>query len=581
MKRDKGVDFIYQIIKNNFVVESVDPRLIHLYDVPWKRIYTTNYDNAAEIARHGLYAASSITMEDPQSKTIAGSVIHLNGYVKRISPAGLDSELLLTDASYAASRLTDSEWLSFFEHDLTTSRAVVFAGYSLFDLDIDRALLSDVLLCRKTFFFIAPGADRIDVSTIERYGSVIPGGIDALAASISSVRVNYKVPQFPAAFTALRELAPPQHPVDSRPAAQLLLEQLVYGRFPESEILSSTKVFDDQTYLVTREQDKIAQEAIKTGHWRDILFIGEMASGKSASTLTLSAYLRQLGYRVYYAVKHSSLKADLRRISGYEERIAIIFDGYAQFREEITEYCARRQPAHRIVLSESTALHELIHGFIDKTPHLGPTLEVSLDKIAEADIPAFEALTNFGGFWGERAGAGVMTRRGYIKTQLDGSLYRLLIEIIESDKVQRQISELLQPLANDDRGSQVFCSALIVNMLGLTFTISEWQYLFDASIVRRVLAKYGDQLRHFILSDTDRIYVRNGILSARILHAFKDGEIIRNSLIGLYDRAQRSRREEGKWRDINIALVKFSEIEPMFYGATKTSNIFNYYDEIR
>jgi hypothetical protein len=153
--RRKGVEFVYEILQSHFDVGSVDPRLSTLYALPWKRIYTTNYDNAIEVARTGSYQISSAIVDEPQSRAKIGSIIHLNGYIKRISPANIEKGLLLTDSSYAASRLVETGWLSFFEHDINTSRSMIFAGYSLYDLEIDKVLLATEGLARRVFFHIA------------------------------------------------------------------------------------------------------------------------------------------------------------------------------------------------------------------------------------------------------------------------------------------------------------------------------------------------------------------------------------------------------------------------------------------
>lgn len=579
--RQKGVDFVYDIIRSHFLVGAVDPKLTTLYTLPWKRIYTTNYDNAIELARTGSFPISSVTVDEPQSRAKIGSVIHLNGFVTRISPANIERGLLLTDTSYAASRLIDTGWLSFFEHDIRTSRCIIFAGYSLYDLEIDKALLSAEGLSHKTFFFISPKADAIEVSTLERYGRVTPGGIDALVESAESVKADYQVPRFVQGFTCVRELTPEELLNETRSAAQMVADQLVYGRLPERAVLAGAKVFDDQPYLVVREQDRAAQAAIRQGPWRDILFIGELASGKSASTLTLAAFLRQEGYRTYFAEHGESLKSDLQRLSDLDQKMAVIFDGYSPFRQAIAEYAARRPITHRIIMTERSAIHEFIGDFIDKTPHLGPVREIMLDRIADVDVPGFEALTNFGGFWGPRAGASLENRHRYIIRTLDGSLYRLLIEIIESEKVQAQLRELLKPLSADRAALKIFCSALIVNALGFEFTISEWQYLFDRQLVGRMLTNFAQQVRHFILNDSDHIYIRHGLLSTHILHAFTDDEVVREALTGLYEHAQRYSGDLPKWRSLRIELVKFSSIEPMFSGKNKTQNILSYYDDIR
>jgi len=579
--RARGVDFVDSVLKSNFTVSSVDPILKNLYSLPWKRIYTTNYDNAVEVARSGVIRPISVTVDEPQSKAVRGSIIHLNGFISRIAPANLDRGLLLTDSSYASSRLVETEWVSFLQNDIRTSRTIIFAGYSLYDLDIERALLADDSLLRKAFFFISPTADAIERSTITRYGNIVEGGINKLDEIIKTNAAEYKPPSFIASFTNLRELCLIDQNSRNDTAAQILTEQLVFGRIPEQEVLSGDLAFEKQPFLVLREQDKMAQQALRQGTWRDMLFVGELASGKSASTLNFAAFLRSEGYRIYYAHKGTSLAADLHRLAEADDKVAVVFDGYSDFRTEISDFASRRKPSHRIILTESLALHELIGSFIEKTQHLGPVREIVLDRIAPSDVAAFENLTNFGGFWSERAGASISQRQSFISDKLEGSLYRLLIEIIKSEKVQKQIRDLLRPLSYDERASKVFCAALIINSLGFKFDLAEWQYLFDRQLVRRLLNAYADQVRHFIYSGSGEIYVRNGVLSSHVLHAFMDDSLVRECLTDLYERAHRSSNSGGMWRDLQIELTKFGSIESMFSGETKAANIFKYYDSIR
>ena len=580
--RERGSEFIYDIIRSSFTVESTDPRLGTLYDLPWKRIYTTNYDNAPEVARTGKRTISSVTLDDPQSNAVIGSIVHLNGYVRRISPASINTDLLLTDSSYAAARLIATGWLTFFEHDIRNSRAVIFAGYSLYDLAIDEVLLSVAALSKKAFFFISPDADSIEISTLERYGTVVPGGIDALVAKIGEVSIGYQPPQFATGLTALREIQIAPNSVRQETAASRVTSQLVYGELPEQEILTEEFAFDQQRYLITRKQDGAAREALRTGPWRDLLITGEIGSGKSASTLGIAQYLISNGYRVYYAEKGSSLISDLRRIAATSGKVAVIFDGYSPYRAAIAEYVSRRPKEHRVIMTERSSIQEFIDEFIDKTPGLGPVFEVALDRIASVDIAGFEALTNFGGFWEDRAGASVSSRQRYISDKLDGSLYRLLLEIIRSKKVQEQIRQLIVPIAKDREAARIFCSAMIVNALHVDFTISEWQYLFDRKSVRRMATEYSTQVRQFMSIDTSRIYVRNGLLSLHVLHAFLDDELIGECLVDLYERAIESSSDNAeKWKSLRIELMKFSSIEPMFVGATRNAYIFDYYEKIR
>ncbi len=579
--RTKGVDFVHELLKKNLTVESVDDRLRQLYEQPWRRIYTTNYDNAIEVALSGKKSISSLTIDDPVSKAVAGSIIHINGYIENVSPANIQKGLVLTDHSYSASRLIESEWFKFFLRDLGSARAIIFAGYSLADLDIQRALISDRSLSRKTFFFISPDADALERDAISDYGRLVDGGIDVLTGTILDVSSDYDSSRSSAAFLSLAEVAAGANGDVDTTAAQKISQQLVFGRLPEGEVLRRENVFGNQPFLVLRRQDQAAIDALRKGPWRDILYVGELASGKTACALNMAVHLTTEGYRVYYASKGATLVEELRFLSRINDKIAVVFENYALLTEEIRDYVSRRPQLHRMVMTERAVTHDLMPGFIDNTPHLGPVFEVSLDRIDISDVPQFEALVNFGGFWGERAGASEVTRQRIISTQLESSLYKLLVEIIKSEKVQEEVRNLLAPIANDKRAMKLFISSFIVNVLGFRFSINDWQTVFDGQWVRRIMRNYSEQVRHFLMLQGDTIFPRTGMLSAHLLRTFADDDVVRECLVDLYERAIRSEENDPEFLSLRIALTRYGSIEPIFSDRKKSANIFRYYDEIR
>lgn len=579
--KSKGVDHVYTLLKSTLTVSKVDPKLNTLYTIPWRRIYTTNYDNAIEVSREGRVSSKSFTLSDESTKCHPGSIIHLNGYIKYVSPANLQNGLILTDVSYAASRLADSEWLRFFLRDLRSARAVIFVGYSLGDLDIQRVLMSEPTLARKTFFFISPDADELETGAIEEYGSLVGGGIDVLISEIGKTLADYDAVRLPLGFMSLSELRVAADDEIFSTAAQKLNDQLVYGKFPEREILLGSTVFENQPFLINRKQDRNAADAFYRGPYRDFLFIGELASGKTGGVLNLCYLLIKEGFRVFYARKSSSLADELARIAKWPEKVAIVFENYYYVMDEIREYVASRHVEHRIILTERTVTHELVSDFVDRTKHLGPIFEASYDVIDRSDIAGFEALVNFGGFWGERAGAPEASRQAIISGQLGGSLYKLLVEIINSEKVQSEIKRLVHPLQNDRPAMKLFVSAFIINVMDIQFSINEWQSVFDGAWVRQVMRTYQEQVRNFLTLSGDYIFPRSGVISAYVLRNFADDDIVRESLVDLYERSMRDSWSDPELDDLRIKLTRYGSIEPIFSSKNKSVNIFRYYDEIR
>lgn len=578
--RQHGVEWVFDQLKSSLTVTEVDPRLAELYRLPWRRIYTTNYDNAAEFSRKDAFSPSSLTLDDQVTRSKPGSVIHLNGAIAAVSPANIQAGLALTDISYATSRLVDSEWFKLFIRDLKTARVIIFAGYSLYDLDIARALIEDETLARKTLFFVSPDADEIELGTMSQYGRVVDGGVFALTDAIKEVSGQYEPRSLSRAFIALEEV----RVVDSESretSAHKLYQQLVYGRLQQSEYLQGDPVFGTQPYLVSRKQDKDAVSALERGPWRDILYVGEIASGKTASCLVLAKHLISKGHHVYYARRSTSLIDELATLARSGEKATVIFEDYAALTAEIRDFVSRRSQEQRVVLTARSVSHEFISDFLDKTAHLGPIFEVNLDRIDSSDAAGFEALVNFGGFWGDKAGASPDSRKRMITDRLQGSLYKLLLEVIESEKVRSDVGALLAPLRPDRRVLKLFMSSFIVNVLGVEFSINDWQTIFEAHWVRRVMRTYSDQVQNFLSLKGDSIFPRAGVLSAHILRTFSEDELIRECLVDLYERAIKGESSDEDLKSLRQKLTRYGSIEPLFQGSGKAANISRYYEEIR
>ena len=107
---------LYDFLTQALTVSHVDKRLINLYRHPWRRLYTTNYDNAIEVARKSTRGSASFSLSDPAKAIPDGAVIHINGSIEAITPQSISIDLKLTDFSYATSAFeANKEWSQFFE----------------------------------------------------------------------------------------------------------------------------------------------------------------------------------------------------------------------------------------------------------------------------------------------------------------------------------------------------------------------------------------------------------------------------------------------------------------------------------
>lgn len=550
-----------------------------IYRAPWQRIYTTNYDDAIELSRRGEAIVSAFTLSDDPISAPPGAICHLNGYIGSINPSSFDEDAVLTDTSYSINEFSNSPWARQFLVDVRTSRSIIFLGYSMSDLDIAKILLSDPDVRYRTIIYVSPETDEVDIDTLSTYGVVKTGGFDDLYDRFKILSESY-IPVTNAVFNELRQVTISDFRHEF-PAATSVFQQLVYGQVAEKEFLLSEEPIEGVQYIGSRSQLSSALNSIAAGTGRDLFIHGELASGKSCACLLAAKSFIGSGHEVYVASHGPQLIKDLERLAYRDKPICVIFDGYGSFIDEVKAYASRRQPTHKMILTEKTISHDLLASVIENAAGFGPSVECHLNRIEEADLANFADLINFAGLWGERAGLSKSGKISALRADLSGSLYRTLLEVIKSEKVQEEIKRLLTPLTFDRKALLIFVSAFIVNALGFKFEINDWQNFYRIDSIRRIFRVYKEQFENFVSVGGDQLAPRSGLLSSHILKAFVSDTDIVDCLHSMYKAAYEGEKYDPHLADLRIELMRFRSVDQMLSGKCNHRMIVDYYNRIR
>jgi hypothetical protein len=119
-------------VKSGFSAKSVTYAHRAVANVPWRRVYTTNYDDVFELACSNIgKRVDSVTPLDNSSQVSTRNLtcVHLNGFVRRTDENSVWNDLKLTQASYDTDSVMDSEWGDLFRADLQAAPAIFFLGY--------------------------------------------------------------------------------------------------------------------------------------------------------------------------------------------------------------------------------------------------------------------------------------------------------------------------------------------------------------------------------------------------------------------------------------------------------------------
>lgn len=151
-------DELLKLLKNNYTIKDVTQEQVDIFSMKWRRIYTTNYDNAIELSliKSGK-SVTPLTLEDVpnQYKSAEDICLHINGRIERSKESDLDSAIKLTTSSYLSpEQFLTSNWYRQFKADIDNASAIVFLGYSMYDIDIQKIFLMIPQLEIKPFLLL-------------------------------------------------------------------------------------------------------------------------------------------------------------------------------------------------------------------------------------------------------------------------------------------------------------------------------------------------------------------------------------------------------------------------------------------
>jgi len=232
---------LLNLLKDSFVLKSVSDSHMKICSIPWRRFYTTNYDNSIEFAC--LQAGKRIDSLDIESKpkdyiSQDGLCIHLNGLIEKAIVDDLNEKIKLTNASYLSPQsFINSPWNYVFKRDLETASAIIFVGYSMYDIDIQRLLFQTDNLIDKTYFIVHENASFQETFFLTDFGHVLPIGLDGFSKLITE---KYQHPEQQEIKDnldcfSLREVKPENEIITDTQIRDFLL----FGKFSEVQIDTS------------------------------------------------------------------------------------------------------------------------------------------------------------------------------------------------------------------------------------------------------------------------------------------------------------------------------------------------------
>jgi SIR2-like domain len=573
--KKKGEYQLLNEISRNFTITSVKPYHVEIGRLPWRRVYTTNYDNCFEFAATQTGKEwIPLTLDSAPSAT-AERCVHINGHISNLTIKNLNSQIKLTHSSYSADAFSSSKWSQQLRQDFNNAKAVIFIGYSMSDIDISRLLFASPALRARTHFIVAPGEDDILVSPLEPYGDVHKIGVQEFGTLVSTTAIP-KDASSDYQYSWLikydsREAAKP----DDKAGIDLLTLGII-----NSEYVAWAMGEPHLSYIVPRSEVHEIQREIERGRtW--FLIHSDLGNGKTALKFQLSHILSKFDYKVYWDTDFDlNKKSDIRNLGREDGKLAVFIDETPDRFDVIDGLLELNLKNIVVFVCVRTTLYELGQSrYEDYLPE--NYLPIDANLLGDADVVGFVNLLNTLGLWGDRAGDSEDAKENFLKVACDRRIARLILSVFENSDIGARIVSSAKSIVNDrsSLGSLVIL-CFLMNRIGHPPRPNVMSEILDADVWKIAKSEEFNRAGEFIRYRDGAITSRSSIISSYLLRRAATPESL------IWNIEKFVRRLAGIKRDtvlhhIFTELQRFPMLESVIESPRKRELIIGYFQAIK
>lgn len=580
----QGTDGLIALIKSAFTAAVPVPDAQKtVASLPWRRIYTTNYDDLFEKASEANGdSVFSVTIGDRLQNIPKSSrcCVHLNGYVGKLDRTSIDSELKLTDSSYLQNAILDSEWAVLLRQDFRLAKAIFFVGYSLYDYEIRKLLIDIPLLQEKAYFILGHNPNPVLLKQIQQYGTTLSQSTQQFAQKVVTevdvMRTN-PIEDAPETYVALHEFTVPSDSTKPKDADQWRLFLQGVAELPHLNFSVSA----DNPFVMRRSKtdDLLSQLGARTPL---VAVLSELGNGKTIFLQTLQFELIARGFRVFWINETGDVaERELSQLAAQEGKKIFILEGYPDRLGLVETFSIHSHPDASLVVAARTSVHDIFVDALHERAH-GKTIgEVRLDVLDDKELNWFSTLFTRFGMWGGRAGLSDSSKARFLANECQAQVHGILMKLLESPQIQQRLTTLFAPLTSEPKYQDILICIMVVAVLGEFLTVDVLADILGTDATSDPEFRKNPQIRQLVGFDSFRVNIRSPIVAQFFLTRLANKISTLNVLVRLATRGDKLRYTSHFFRSLFESLQRFSVVQRLFPLEGKLAVVTSYYEEIK
>lgn len=580
----KGLGELIRFLKGELECTETSKDQDAIMALPWKRIYTTNYDDIAEISsgKQGIQR-ETITITNARyssGRNLEQAIVHINGYIRRLNETTFYEEFKITDENYNKNGLMQSTWRRLFEKDLEREKAIIFVGYSL---QYDQELVSCIAnlnVKEKCIFIDVPKISSDNAFKIGLYGNLKTIGVSGFANEVVNISSSYTPTVKKIELESFEKRDISFYCSDDSYSSIDVVNFLVKGDF-------KTKFISQKWYCVQRK-DTIEETVDWISQKKVVILESKLGNGKSVFLECLAYHLIDR-YNVYMVKNLDSYIEDLQLIQSVPNAENVLMvDDYGYYIPLLKDLGRDFPDNLKLVLTCRTAINiNLYYELVEKYHYDEEDIViVNLDEMKEKEVKNLVAMFNHNRLWGEYDTLSNSQKERKIKRDYGSNMSQIFYLLMKSEPIRKQIEVVMRTLDSKLNLKEFVLAQAINSLCRLKLGYSDlckFVHISD-SLLR---SYHMDQnVREIVDVENHRFILSSSIYSQYLV--MQDN--MKKEMINMLEKIYAECSDNDEWCKKYVTQRKFlisrSNIKLVFSSKKNLSKeeekeIFSYYDSIK
>lgn len=543
---DEAVSSLANELKKEFTSTSINDTHEWIIGLPWKRIYTTNYDDIIEKASGNLkIKRKSISiLREAEPEAVTNSIVHINGYIHDIDEntgiAEFNDLFKITHESFFQDLFLESNWKSVFVDDLYEAKRVVFLGYSL-DYDFSLQSLIKDEAKNKCIFIDFSEKDEQDSDKAYRFESLGQYNFEGVSSFSNHLKVyeNKVFKQVSLTNKAFERIVPEKYPFSQLGSitGNDIFKFYIMGKFQAKFVNTEDKVIINRYNKIKEVEGILKERSIRT-----LIVHSRLGNGKSIFKHSLMNNLSSLK-PVYELISTENIFNEIEKIEGdsknYDEYY-IIIDDFGEFMSKMEIIYKKVSTRARIIMFVRTPIkdnlcNQLYRKGIVKAEEVE---EVDLNKLDDRDIKDIYDVFSTYGYWGNLKTTQREIHLAYYKSNCKSEFSNLLYFILDSENIKEKVKDVITAVKNRQIVQDYLITNAILSKVGIKMQCLQILELLNANINLFYRVIKSPELVEVIDSQNHDAKVLSPIFSDFLLKEF-DNKLILKLAAQIYNNSSK------------------------------------------